>query len=83
MSSIFFEDSYMSSKIHLGKRFRQIRSELGLNQTDMGKLLNKKQRAISHYEQGRMPDHGSLKKIHSMGYSIDWLLTGDGEMHLK
>ena len=73
----------MSPKESIGKRFRQIRSELGLNQTDMGRLIKKTQRAISHYEQGRLPDGDTLRTLQSWGYSIDWLLTGLGEMHLK
>lgn len=73
----------MPKNVQIGKRFRQIRSELSLNQTEMGKLLKKKQRAISHYEYGRIPDQDSLKKLQSLGFSIDWLLSGVGEMHLK
>ena len=73
----------MAFQTDIGKRFRQIRRELGLNQTDMGKLISKKQRAVSYYEEGRMPDQDALKVLHSMGFSIDWLLTGEGFMHLQ
>ena len=54
-----------------GGRFKQIRADLGMNQTDFGLLLKKKQHAVSYYEKGRMPDQESLKTLHSMGYSID------------
>ena len=67
----------------MGMRFRQIRQELGINQTDMGEMLNRKQRAISYYEQGRLPDRMVLTVLHSMNFSIDWLITGKGKMHIK
>lgn len=73
----------MATQSSVGKRLRQVRRELGLNQTEMGKLLHKKQRAVSYYEQGRLPDQKALKILYSLGFSIDWLLTGEGKMHLK
>jgi transcriptional regulator with XRE-family HTH domain len=66
----------------IGERFKEIRKKIGLNQTEMAKLLGlESQNAISSYEKGRNQIPDSIKVfLHQKGFNIIWLLTGEGEM---
>ena len=66
-----------------GKRLRLIRKNLGENQIEFGIRFDKTGPAISNYERGRLPEDEILKSLHDMGFSIDWLLSGEGYMHRR
>lgn len=69
---------------YLGGRIKQIRKMLDLNQEDFAvKLGFETPVAISYYENNkRTPDVSTLVKIAKLGnVSLDWLLTGEGEMY--
>lgn len=57
-------------------RFKNLRDELELNQTQLGLILNVSQKTISNYELGnRFPDEDMLNKIADLfDVSIDYLL---------
>lgn len=57
-------------------RFRNLRDELDLSQTEIGLILNLSQKTISNYELGnRFPDEDMLNKIANFfDVSIDYLL---------
>lgn len=58
------------------KILKYLRLEKGLTQTELGKVLNLSQRAISHYESGqRFPDEELLNLIADyFNVSVDYLL---------
>jgi PAS domain S-box-containing protein len=66
-----------------GKRLRLIRKTLGENQIEFGSRFDKTGPAISNYERGRLPEDEILKNLYEMGFSIDWLLSGEGYMHRR
>ena len=57
-------------------RFKNLREELQLNQTQLGLILNVSQKTISNYELGnRFPDEDMLNKIADLfNVSVDYLL---------
>lgn len=62
-------------------RLRAARGTLGLTQPEMAALLRVKLRAYQLYESAqRLPQADSLDALCRLGISIDWLLTGEGEM---
>lgn len=63
-----------------GQRLRLIRKNIGESQTEFGVRFGKTGPAISNYERGRLPEDEILKNLYEMGYSIDWLLSGEGQM---
>lgn len=62
-------------------RLKALREERGMKQSELGKLLNVKDAAISKYESGKVPLTGEtlieLSKI--FGVSIDYILGNDKE----
>ena len=51
---------------------------------DIAQLLNISYQAAQNYLQGRLPDSKILKIIsEKTDYSVNWLLTGDGEKFVK
>lgn len=60
----------------LGKRLKKLRKDNNLTQTDLSRLLNVHQTAISQWETDRTkPDHELLKKLAEIySVSIDYLL---------
>src|SRR4051794_32082381 len=51
---------------------------------DIQQLLNISYQAAKNYLQGRLPDSKVLKTIsEKTSYSINWLLTGEGEKFVK
>ncbi|UCE20053.1 MAG: PAS domain S-box protein [Gemmatimonadota bacterium] len=64
-----------------GERLVKIRKSLGENQVEFGTRFGKTGPAICNYEKGRLPEDEILKKLCEMGFSLDWLLTGEGQMY--
>lgn len=67
----------------LGKRIKFIRERLRFNQSELARYLGlESPMAISKYETDqREPDIDKLIKLSKLGdLSLDWLLTGEGEM---
>jgi phage repressor protein C with HTH and peptisase S24 domain len=63
------------------ERLRQIRGYLDLNQKEMASLLGLGSTSWQRLElEDRPPQGDVLAKLVAMGFSSDWLLTGDGEM---
>jgi len=62
------------------KRIRQIRAETGLSQDKFAKKIGISPGNVSSWESGiALPGALALKSIQeTLGYSIDWLLTGQG-----
>ena len=58
----------------------RIRKSLSESQAQFGQRFERSASAISLYEKGRLPDDIVLTKLSEMGFSIDWLLTGQGDM---
>lgn len=62
-------------------RLRQIRLDLGKSQKDMATFLEIGQATWQNYELGTSkPNAGVLEKLSSLGYSLDWLAKGTGNM---
>jgi hypothetical protein len=52
--------------------------------TEIAQMLNISYQAAKNYLQGRFPDSNTLRTIsEKTSYSINWLLTGDGEKFVK
>lgn len=64
------------------ERIRQLRKELGLNQTDFGERIGVKQGSVAGYESGaRTPIDAVITSIcREFDVNEDWLRTGEGEM---
>lgn len=64
-------------------RLRQIREALGLNQSEMAKKIGKTQKAWSTYETGENKISPAVYlKLGDLGFNIDWLKDGSGEMYI-
>lgn len=63
-------------------RIRQLRKELGLNQTEFGERIGVKQTTIAGYETGAKNPMESvvLSICREFNVNEDWLRTGEGEM---
>ena len=66
-------------------RIRQLRKDLGLNQTDFGDKIGEKQGSIAAYENGlRTPIDAVITSIcREFGVNEEWLRNGTGEMYVK
>lgn len=63
-------------------RLRQIRETLGLNQSEMAKKIGKTQKAWSTYETGENKISPAVYlKLGDLGFNIEWLKSGVGEMY--
>ena len=67
------------------ERLKYLRSELGLSQTDMAKLMGVSLRVYHRYEKGEQkPSYEKLiPLVKKFNVNINWLLTGEGEMFIK
>ena len=61
------------------KRFKELRMNAGVTQTEVSKYLGITKATVSYYESGkRMPGHGMIKKIATyFKVPIDYLLGMD------
>ena len=63
-------------------RLKEIRQALGLNQLEMAKKFDKTQSLWSYYEKGIKPIQSDVYiKLQEMGFNIEWLKNGVGEMY--
>lgn len=70
----------------IGKRIKKIRTQLGLTQKQMAKILGLSSFVtISRWERGeRTPDQEALNRlVKLLNVNLNWLLTGEGEMFVK
>ena len=66
---------------NLGERLKAAREALGLTQKEMALSLKTYPQNLHVYESGSsIPGGKVLESIARMGISIEWLLTGEGEM---
>lgn len=65
--------------IGMGRRLRQFRIFLGLNQADFGKLMDVGQNTLSSWESGKcMIQPRALIRLNKLhGLSMDWIYLGD------
>ena len=62
-------------------RIRQIRESIGITQETMSQRLGLGDSTWQKYELGiSQPNSKALIAISDLGFSIDWILTGEGEM---
>ncbi len=66
----------------VGERFAAIRAQLGLNQTQMAEKAGVQRDSWRRYEAGALPNGETLERIAGMGFSLDWVLLGIGQMLL-
>lgn len=65
----------------LSERLKNMRESLGLTQKDMAKHLRIASRTWQNYEEGvHEPSWKVLETLGTMGFDMNWLLTGEGEM---
>lgn len=68
----------------VGERLKAIRDSFGDSQRSMSKRLALGPNVWALYErEGRLPSDDALRALASLGFSIDWLVTGDGAMRAK
>lgn len=59
-----------------------IRNTLGLTQRKMAKLINITYQGWQKYESGEnKPGSDILESLANLGFNINWILTGQGDMH--
>ncbi len=65
----------------LPERLKLIREELGHTQKVMAKTLNCSLSALQFYEAGSsVPGGNVLEALARLGFNVNWILTGEGEM---
>ena len=66
-------------------QIKELRSHVGLNQTDFGARIGVKQSTIAGWETGQRipPDSAIVSICREFGVSEHWLRTGDGEMFVQ
>lgn len=65
----------------LADRLKAIRKATGKSQTTMAKEADSSLPSWQGYEAGKnIPGGNVLEALSRLGYSVDWLLTGEGEM---
>lgn len=60
----------------MGARFRQLRKNAGLTQTELAQQLGMRQEALSRFESGRGADFSAarlLKLLHALGFGLDFV----------
>jgi phage repressor protein C with HTH and peptisase S24 domain len=78
LQRFFMENISPSGQVKL------ILNALNMNQTAFSRLLGLSQGVISEFTSGsREPSKEFLLGISKIGISLDWFLTGEGEMYLK
>lgn len=71
----------MRSTMTIAQRLYKARESFGLKQDEMAQKLGASTGAYSTYERGkRSPQLEHLAASATLGFSIDWLVTGDGQM---
>jgi SOS-response transcriptional repressor LexA len=64
-------------------RIKAILKDLGLNQTAFASKMNLSQGVVSEFASGaRLPSKDFIFGLSKLGISLDWFLTGVGDMHL-
>ena len=71
----------MNRRNHITNRFKALREENGMNQSELGKLLNVQGAAISKYESGEVPLTGEtiVSLAEYFGVTTDYLLGVEGD----
>ncbi len=71
--------------MNIHQRFKLIRKELKMTQTEFGKKIGKKLRTIQdyEYEKATITDGVLLTLQEKFNVNIDWMRTGQGEMFLN
>lgn len=66
----------------LGERLRQIRNDVGMDQKTMSRRFGLGDATWQRLElEGRAPKGEVLEQLARDGIDVNWLLTGEGEMH--
>jgi len=67
-----------------GQRLKRFRTErLGIDQSDIGEVVNASNSKISMIEQGQMPPQEIIDFYVEAGINLHWAFTGDGPMEYK
>lgn len=71
--------------MNIHQRFKLIRKELKMTQTEFGKKIGKKLRTIQdyEYEKATITDGVLLTLQEKFNVNIDWLINGNGSMFLS
>lgn len=71
----------MSPAKAIGNKIKEYFSENGMSQTDVAKVLDVQQAAVSNQLNGRpFGKNAAVKWNKAFGFRINWLLTGEGPM---
>jgi len=63
------------------ERIKEIRAHFNMNKTEFASLTNILRSAVSEFESGnREPTREFIKTLSDIGISVDWFLSGNGEM---
>jgi len=74
----------IKGNMDIGKRIKQAREVLGISQTDIAKALGIEPSFLSNIESGKrnLSNRVTGILVYQYGISIDWLLSGNGEMFI-
>lgn len=65
----------------ISTRFKMVRESLGHSQREMAKYLHSSLGALQSYESGKsIPGGNVLETLARLGFNVNWILTGEGEM---
>ncbi len=69
--------------INIGKRFRELRKELGYSQKEIAERIGVDRPTINKVELNkRLPSAHTLYRLMELDVSLDWLLYGVGNMFI-
>ncbi|MBN7770474.1 helix-turn-helix domain-containing protein [Marinobacter daepoensis] len=75
-------DTQSDAALAIGQRLAEIRN--GKSQGAFAEELGIHKNSLGHYERGnRVPDAAVLLKLLEMGFSANWVLTGEGSKDAK
>lgn len=71
--------------MNINERLKNVRKEMGLNQTEFGVRIGVSQTAIGQYENGsrNVTDRVILQLCQAFNINESWLRTGDGDMFVQ
>ena len=82
--NIIFLTRFYCMKEKIGKRFKEIRTSLKKSQKEFAEMFGITQQNMSLYETGKLDlPNLIMVKLNEMGFDINWLLTGNGDISLK
>lgn len=67
----------------VGERFIKMRKNLGMTQKEFSNYLGISTGSVQAYEAGKIPKGEIFQRLSQLGYDLNWLFSGTGELTQK